>query len=682
MQQPHLTDAQQIELFHAVGRRIASLVTGTRGPRIAEQVPEIAEIPLLGAFVSLKRDGELRSCMGTMSDEIPLGSAVEQAAIHASKDDPRFPPLTASELFELELEIWLLWGMQRVAARGRDRLGAVEIGRHGVQIARGGNRGLLLPGVAIEHGMDAEAFLEAVCRKAGLPTDAWTDDRSLLHVFEGRSIRGPLSATENLDKKTADEVIFAIRFNRTGPRVPGPTLAELQEIRQACVTTFRSMAEGVAPSRYFAGLFDGTVSGVALAFRIPDRPPLVCSKISIRPDVEFQNSVVELLRVLGRQAERFGVTWPELQESQLDLAAFWDPNIHGNANRHDVSGVDTATRSLMLSSPQGWLVRYDPTQNAETLLKQAVDYLELPDPDLGEVISFETMSTTPDLFLTSISKPNRSPEVRPAAVAGAFYPGNVAELDAELDRMLRDTPANRYRCAAALVPHAGWIYSGRLAAQTLAQIDMPSRAIIFAPKHRGGGASWAVAPNRLWSLPDRDIESDLDLAEAMIRAVDFFEFDAEAHAQEHSIEVQLPILARIAPKTQVVGVALAMSTWAMIQQAAAQFATFLESLREPPLLVVSSDMNHYAADDVTRKVDRLALDAIREAAESGKPEQAFSVVLENGISMCGIVPTVFVLETLRRLGRGASVRQIGYTTSAEASGDKSRVVGYAGLLFQ
>ncbi len=388
MQQPHLTETQQVELFHAVGRRIASLVTNTRGARISEQVPEFADIPLLGAFVSLKRNGELRSCMGTMSDEIPLGNAVEQAAIHASKDDPRFPPITPSELFELDLEIWLLWGMRRVAARGRNRLDAVEIGRHGLQIARGGNRGLLLPGVALEHNMDAEAFLEAVCRKAGLPVDAWMDDHALLHIFEGRAIRGPLSATENMDKKAVDEMIFAIRYNRTGPRVPGPSLGEVQEVRQACVMTFRSMAEGVAPSQYFAGLFDGTVSGISLSFRIPDRPPLICSKISVRPDVSFQASVIELLRVLGRQAERFAVTWPELQESQIDLTVFWDPNIHGNANRHDLSTVDTATRSLMLSSPQGWTVLYDPTQNAETLLKRAVDCLDIPDRDLGEVISF------------------------------------------------------------------------------------------------------------------------------------------------------------------------------------------------------------------------------------------------------------------------------------------------------
>ncbi len=292
------------------------------------------------------------------------------------------------------------------------------------------------------------------------------------------------------------------------------------------------------------------------------------------------------------------------------------------------------------------------------------------------------MSTAPDLFLTSITKANRGPEIRPPAVAGAFYPGTTEEVNVELDRMLDGTPANRYRCAAAMIPHAGWVYSGRLAAQTLAQIDMPRRAIIFAPKHRNEGALWAMAPNRVWAFPGGNVESDSELAESLVKAVDFFEFDAEAHTREHSIEVQLPILARVAPKTKVACALIGMSTWAMIQQAAAQFSTFLENMPDPPILIVSSDMNHYGSDEVTRKVDRLALDAIREAVELGKPEHAFSVILENNISMCGVIPMVFVLETLRRLGRGKTLRQVGYTTSAETSGDKSRVVGYAGLLLQ
>ncbi|MDR2117895.1 MAG: AmmeMemoRadiSam system protein B [Planctomycetaceae bacterium] len=706
MTEPYLSEPQQIALFHAVGRRIASIVTNTRGVRIAEQVPDIAAIPLLGAFVSLKRDGELRSCMGTLSDQIPLGEAVEQATIHAAKEDPRFSPIVAAELFELDMEIWLLWGMKRVAARGVERLKAVEIGQHGVQISRGGNRGLLLPGVALEYGMDAQTFWEAVCRKAGLPTDAWLDDRSLLHTFEGRAIRGPLSATENIDKKTADEMIFAAKFNRLGPRVAGPTLFEAEEIRNICMATFRGMVEGVSPASYFPGLFDGKISGIALTFHSPERQyPLICSKISVRPDVQFQASLIELLRVLGRQVERFGTTIRELQNALIEVVIFWDPAIHGNANRYDLSQVDSAYRSVMLSTPKGWVIQFDPNRNAEEILKGAVDFLEPDDLDLGEVISFETVATTSNVFLTSVSKTNRGAENRLAAVAGAFYPANAKQMNTELERMLRGVVAKRRSCSAVMIPHAGWQYSGRLAAQTLAQVEIPKRVIILAPKHRGSGIDWAIAPNRIWNLPGRDVESDIEFAESMIHAVDLFEFDATAHAQEHAIEVQLPILAKLAPETKVIGLVMAISSWEMIRQGAAQLALFLNSFLNPlpdgssdshglsnsqgssnssemPLLIISSDMNHYANEETTRRIDRIALDAICEAVKTSKPEHALETIHEYQISMCGIVPAVFAMETLRLLGRLNKVEEVGYTTSAELSGDTSRVVGYAGLLFQ
>lgn len=686
MDEPYLSESQQIALFHAVGRRIASLVTGTRGPKIAEQVPEIADIPLLGAFVSLKRQGQLRSCMGTMSDRIALGNAMEQAAIHASRDDPRFEPIMAAELFELELEIWVLWGMKRVAQRGTDRLNAIQIGQHGVQIARGGNRGLLLPGVALEYQMDARTFLEAVCRKAGLPNDAWLDDSSLLHTFEGRAIRGPFSATDINDRKTADEMIFAAKFNRPGPRGEGPSRMELEELREACLTCFNSMVEGVSPPNYFPGLFDATVSGVVLSLNVPDRPTLTCSKISVRPDLYFQQSLIELLRVLGRQVEHFSITLYELQEMTLDLTVYRDPTIHGNAGRYDLSSVDSAYRAVMLSDPKGWVVQYDPTKPAETILAQGVEFLQPEDPDRCEVISFFAASTTPNQTVASMSKPNRFEPNRPSATAGTFIPSDPKKLDQELTQLLSGASSSRHRYSAVMVPHAGWRYSGRLAAQTLAQVEIPSRSIIFAPKHRSSGVDWAIAPNLIWELPGMSMESDLECAEIMRQAVDFFEYDDQAHAMEHSIEVILPILARLAPSTRIVGVAQAHSSWGMIQRGAEQFARFLKAMEdeqvEQPLLIISSDMNHFATEDVGRKVDLMALNAIDEAIDQQKPEILLETVRENRITMCGVIPAVFVMETLRLLGRLKKAIRTGYTTSAEASGDTTRVVGYAGVLFE
>lgn len=240
---------------------------------------------------------------------------------------------------------------------------------------------------------------------------------------------------------------------------------------------------------------------------------------------------------------------------------------------------------------------------------------------------------------------------------------------------------NLIQANAVMVPHAGWMYSGRLAAQTLKKVNIPPWVIIFAPQHRGGGEDWAVAPHQTWLLPGKNVEANLPMTDRMIQTVDFFAYDAVPHAQEHSIEVLLPILARLAPETKISAVAMAMSSWGTIQQGAAQFAKFLDSLPEKPLLIISSDMNHFANEETTRRVDRVALDAIHQAVARQNPEHALRIVQEQRISMCGVIPTVFVMETLRVMGRLKRIEEVGYTTSAEASGDTSRVVGYAGLVF-
>ena len=235
---------------------------------------------------------------------------------------------------------------------------------------------------------------------------------------------------------------------------------------------------------------------------------------------------------------------------------------------------------------------------------------------------------------------------------------------------------------AVLVPHAGWQYSGRLAAQTLKRVKIPRWVVLFAPQHRGGGeADWAVAPHQTWLLPGKNVEANLPMTNEMIEAVEFFVLDAVSHAQEHAIEVLLPILARLAPETQISAVVMSMSPWDMIRRGAAQFAQFLDSLPEKPMLIISSDMNHFANDETTRRVDHIALDAIYRAAAEQNPEHALQTIYEQQISMCGIVPAVFVMETLRAMGRLDRVEEVGYMTSADASGDTSRVVGYAGLIF-
>jgi AmmeMemoRadiSam system protein A len=144
-----------------------------------------------GAFVTLFERGELRGCMGLL-EELPARRTVAAAATMAALDDPRFAPLRPDELSKVDLEISLLGPMTRLDAPTE-----FVAGEDGIVIELGGRRGLLLPQVATEHGLDAEGMLRTVCRKAGLSWDAWTDPRATLLVFAVDRFGGPARVTRS-----------------------------------------------------------------------------------------------------------------------------------------------------------------------------------------------------------------------------------------------------------------------------------------------------------------------------------------------------------------------------------------------------------------------------------------------------------------------------------------------------
>jgi len=128
-------------------------------------------IPVYGAFVTLTDRGHLRGCIGTLGRTMPAAEAVAHAGARAATADPRFPPVTPAELPHLDLEVSLLTPLAEVDPATLP--GSIVVGRDGLVVEEGPFRGLLLPQVAPEHGLDAEAFLDATCRKAGLPPGCW-----------------------------------------------------------------------------------------------------------------------------------------------------------------------------------------------------------------------------------------------------------------------------------------------------------------------------------------------------------------------------------------------------------------------------------------------------------------------------------------------------------------------------
>jgi AmmeMemoRadiSam system protein A len=132
-----------------------------------------------GVFVTIKRRGELRGCLGTLHCTRGLAEEVARCAADAASEDPRFPPVDDAELPELEIEVSVLGPLEEITPDPA----LVIVGRHGLVAEQGMRRGLLLPQVATEWGWTAEQFLRQTCVKAGLAADAWQHG-ARIHRFE------------------------------------------------------------------------------------------------------------------------------------------------------------------------------------------------------------------------------------------------------------------------------------------------------------------------------------------------------------------------------------------------------------------------------------------------------------------------------------------------------------------
>jgi AmmeMemoRadiSam system protein A len=161
-----LTEFTQKEILTLARRSVRDfLQTGKKNIQISKNL----ELQIrAGVFVTLRNGEKLRGCIGIITPPRPLFETVQECAISAATSDPRFNPVTLSELEEIRIEISLL-----SAPEPLKDLSQIELGNHGLIISQEGKRGLLLPQVATENHWDRETFLAQTCRKGGLPMDAW-----------------------------------------------------------------------------------------------------------------------------------------------------------------------------------------------------------------------------------------------------------------------------------------------------------------------------------------------------------------------------------------------------------------------------------------------------------------------------------------------------------------------------
>jgi uncharacterized protein len=163
-----MLDEARRQALLAIARRALEAAAAGGPPARAPADPDAPDAS--GVFVTIKRRGELRGCIGTLQCERPLTEEVAHTAADSALRDPRFPPVAPDELPELSLEISVLGPLEPIDPRDD---GAVVIGRHGLVVEDGRRRGLLLPQVAVEWGWTPEQFLRQTCRKARLADDAW-----------------------------------------------------------------------------------------------------------------------------------------------------------------------------------------------------------------------------------------------------------------------------------------------------------------------------------------------------------------------------------------------------------------------------------------------------------------------------------------------------------------------------
>ena len=266
---------------------------------------------------------------------------------------------------------------------------------------------------------------------------------------------------------------------------------------------------------------------------------------------------------------------------------------------------------------------------------------------------------------------------RPPAVAGTFYEGTPERLRAQVDACFAanpPAPAAKERFLGAVVPHAGLMYSGHVAAAFYAIADLPKRLIILCPNHTGAGHSAAINREGAWRTPFGDVAIDTGLADALLSKTKLLGEDTRAHAREHSLEVQLPFLQRLLGDFTFVPICLGAHRYDYAEEIGQAIADVVKQESDSVAILASSDLNHYEDEQSTLRKDQLAIDQVLAL----DPQELWRVADEYDVSMCGFIPTTTMLIAANELG-ASRARLIKHATSGDINRDYSRVVGYASI---
>jgi hypothetical protein len=248
-----------------------------------------------------------------------------------------------------------------------------------------------------------------------------------------------------------------------------------------------------------------------------------------------------------------------------------------------------------------------------------------------------------------------------------FYPSDPDHLEQLLAKFFSDAGSSR-NSKGIVVPHAGFIYSGRVAALSYASVNpgFSGTFILVGPSHRGFETCISMVP---WESPLGIVDNDNELGEALN-----IDPDEISHQDEHSLEVQVPFIKYRFPRARITPIMMGRQDFRSAQVLSEQITSAIKRTGRDVRIIASSDFSHYVPSDVARKNDLYAI----EALYTFDIAEFYRRIGERNITACGYGPISAMVLACRENG-GLKAELINYATSGDISGDNSAVVGYAAL---
>lgn len=280
-------------------------------------------------------------------------------------------------------------------------------------------------------------------------------------------------------------------------------------------------------------------------------------------------------------------------------------------------------------------------------------------------------------------------KARKPVVAGYFYPSRRQELIDSIEWSFKHRlgpggiprvyPSRIKGVIGYVVPHAGYMYSGPIAAHAyydMASYGKPETVLIIGTNHTGLGSPISIYPGGVWETPLGVLQVDEELGKVIAEKSDLADLDVYAHLEEHSVEVQLPFIQYLFGDTvKILPLVMGIHTPEAARELSRSIVAGITELKRDVLIIASSDFNHYEPHDVTIKKDMEAIERIINLDTEG----FYQVVLRNNISICGPGGVMTLIEVAKNLGGKSQLLK--HATSGDVSGDKSAVVGYASIKF-